>query len=336
MISPRFDPEAIPSPCLTAIEAVRRYLQLRLDQGMLVNSDTFRHLRKHLSERFCGAFGEWPIEDIKTDHLRTWVKTLTNPKTSAPMSHNTRNHHLKDLKVFFKCARVEGWIQRDPTEPMKLVKLCEENVTVIPVRDAFEVFKQNRDRRCIGRLALEAFGGLRYSTAGQVVKEDLKFDVHGIEMPSNKHKSRKRKFRQGQPENCWKWLSHSPDGCWALTLRQYAEEKKEMLVIAGVRPLVTKCDEDREKLKTLHNIWRHSFASYLLALRKNFPDVAYLMQHSKTTTTEIYEGQATERDARLYFAISPDTVMMTWEEFVDAHSEPKSGQITQPTPTDER
>lgn len=323
MFSPRFNTDAVPAASLTVLQAVQRYLSLRLDQGMIANSDTYRHLRKHLLQRFCGAFGPWPLEDVTTDHLRDWIKGLTNPKTGGPMAHNTRNHHLKDLKVFFKCARIEQWIQRDPTEPMKLVKIHEDNVTVIPVREAFEVFKRNLNARCVGRLALEAFGGLRYSTAGTITKDDLKFDCDGIEMPSNKHKSRKRKFRQGQPANCWKWLRHAPESCWQVGLSSYAQEKKEMLVLAGLRPMVVKSDADKQTIEAFRNIWRHSFASYLLARVKNFSKVAYLMQHSKTTTTEIYEGQALERDAHLYFCISPDTVMMSWEEFVAAHPMPK-------------
>ncbi|MBM3855605.1 MAG: hypothetical protein FJ399_21045, partial [Verrucomicrobia bacterium] len=68
-----------------------------------------------------------------------------------------------------------------------------------------------------------------------------------------------------------------------MSLRQYAEGKKLGRIRADV--------------ETPHIVWRHSFASYLLAKTKSLPTVGYLMQHRHTTTTEIYEGVAKEADA---------------------------------------
>jgi hypothetical protein len=113
----------------------------------------------------------------------------------------------------------------------------------------------------------------------------------------------------------WDWVKHAPEACWSLTFRQYAEEKKEMLVMSGLRPLIMKSDEDRATVKGLKNVWRHSFATYLLAKVKDFGPVAYLMQHSGTDTTQGYEGRGDEFDAFLYFSITPASVLLTWEEF---------------------
>ena len=57
-------------------------------------------------------------------------------------------------------------------------------------------------------------------------------------------------------------------------------------------------------------------ASYLLAATKSFPLVGYLMQHKHASTTEKYEGMATEADARLVFAMTPEAVAHEWEDFV--------------------
>ena len=132
-------------------------------------------------------------------------------------------------------------------------------------------------------------------------------------MPANKHKSGRTKRHQGQPPNCWEWLRHAGNECWELTFRQYREDKKEMAVLGGLRPMIPKNDADRAKAR--ENVWRHSYASYLLAKEKNFAPVAYIMQHTRSTTTEIYKGCADELDALRYFAITPASVLMTWEEF---------------------
>ena len=111
-------------------------------------------------------------------------------------------------------------------------------------------------------------------------------------MPGAIHKSRKRKFRQGQPAALWAWLEHvrvNLPKCWEMPPKEYFNEKRDAFVRASV---------------TLPHIGlRHSFASYLLAETKDLPAVSYQMQHSKTTMTEKYEGRATEADAKRYFAI---------------------------------
>lgn len=309
---------------LTIRAAVTRYLQLRICEGLDPKGDTISHLTLHLLVRFCEPFGSIPLNLIQADHLRLWEQSLKNPKTGLPMSLITRRHHVIDVKTFFKRCHAERWIDHDPSRVVRLPELDEETPNVIPVKDAFAFFKLNRNHRAIGRLALEAFGGLRYSSAGKLAKGDLDFDERGIEMPANKHKSGKRKFRQGHPNNLWEWLRHTPDACWALTLRQYAEDKKEMMAVAGLRPYQLKTEEERASARLLKNIWRHSFASYLLARTKSFDTVGYLMQHSRPSTTEVYEGMAKERDAQLYFAITPASAALSWDEFVQQHTTPQT------------
>lgn len=309
---PFADPIAGP---LIVRDAVARYLAMRVTEGLNPEADTYSHLNKHLAERLCAVIGETTLRSVKPDHLRAWFSALKNERTGRPLDVITRRHHLIAVKTFFKRCWREGWIERDPSLAVVLPAVEEKNVSVLPVQQAFEFFKANREHRAIGRIALEAFGGLRYTTAGKIVKADLKFDRRGIEMPSRKHKSSKRKFRQGQPPNCWAWLRHAPDECWSLTLRQYREEKKEMLVIARLRPLVLKTDADRARARELKNTWRHSFASYLLAQVKDFSPVAYAMQHARASTTEIYEGIADEFESLLYFGITPETVLLSWEDY---------------------
>lgn len=302
---------------LSVSEAIARYLTLRVAEGVPEDGDTYRHLTKHLAKRFCQLHGNLPLRAIRADHIRAWSASLVDERTNQPLSQLTRRHHLVSLKTFFRRCWREGWIERDPTLPIVLPQVQEEDVNVIPVADAFRFFQVNRDHRAIGRLALEAFGGLRYTTAGKLVYSDLKFERRGIEMPAAKHKSRKRRFRQGQPSNMWAWALHAPRACWDLTIRQYRDEKKEMLCMAGLRPMVLKSDADRARADELKNVWRHSFASYLLAKTKDYAPIAYLMQHARATTTEVYEGVADELCAIRYFSITPQSVLMTWNDFCD-------------------
>lgn len=296
-------------------EAVLRYLQLRICEGLDPNGDTISHLKLHLGVRFCEPFGAIPLNLIQADHLRLWEKSLKNPKTGHEMSLITRRHHMIDVKTFFKRCYLERWIDHDPARVVKLPEITEETPNVIPVKDAFTFFQRNRNERSIARVALEAFGFLRYTSAGKLAKADLDFTERGIEMPANKHKSGKRKFRQGHPSNLWEWLTAAPEATWKVTLRQYAQDKAEMLAVAGLRPYQLKTEEEREKARALKNVWRHSCISYLLAKTKSFDTVSYLAQHSRPSTTEVYEGMAREKDSILYFGITPKSVLLSWDEF---------------------
>lgn len=301
------------SPLLTS-DAVTNYVALRKAEGMKEKTDTYRHVRKHLVERLVGALGHWRLCDVTTDKLRAWGDGLRDDDGKA-LGDVTKRHHLISAKTFFGRAQREGWILRDPTEAIILPKLVEKDPNIISARDAFEFFKANRDHRAVGRIALEAFGVLRRKSAGKAQEEHLHREVRGIFMPGRDHKSAKRKFRQGQPANLWTWIEHAPAECWDLTSRQYADEKTEMHVNAKLRPMVLKSKEDRAAAERLRNVWRHSCISYLLADTGNTPAVARLAQHSRISTTEGYEGVVFAADARLYLAITPETVLLTWEQF---------------------
>lgn len=276
-------------PGLTVAQAVERYLKLRAEEKL--SAATTGHLRKHLEERFATEHGPTALRDVTPDLIRGWLRGLRNPKTDEPMSELTKRHHRKDLNTFLGRAVAEGWILRNPCESVVPPKPDEEDVTVLAIDDAVRLFRENRDQPCIGRMALEAFGGLRFASAARLRKDHLNFAEAGIEMPGQLHKSGKRKYRQGQPENLWQWLRAAPAECWEMTQVQYRHAKREAFV--------------RAKVEMPHNVLRHSFASYHLALHKNPPLTGYLMQHRNTQTTAIYEGVAAEADAKRYFAILP-------------------------------
>ena len=277
---------------MTVSKAIAEYKRLRWEvDEVKISDDTKRHIKKHVEDRFGGRFGAVRLREITPEVIRTWLKELKHGRTGEPMDALTKRHHRKDLSTFFKRAVSEGWILRNPCDSVAVPTKEQEDVTVLSVEDAKKLFAANRDEPCIGRLALEAFGGLRYSSAARIQKAHINFAAKGIAMPGKAHKSGKRKYRQGHAENLWAWLQHAPEACWTMTVRQYLQAKGEAFVRAGVA--------------NPGNVLRHSFASYHLALHKDPPRTAYLMQHTSLKMLEVYEGVAAEDDAAAYFAITP-------------------------------
>lgn len=324
---------------MTVAEAWPKYSELRKKEDEL-SDDTWRHINLHVGQRFVGALGTVRLNALSAVALRRWVEALKNPRTGEPMDPVTMGHHLKDVRIFLeRCVR-EGWMLKNPADLVKPPRATSGNDDgeeaddeaddnyrdPIPVKDAFTFFKLNVDSPVAIRTAMEAFGGVRYKTAARLKHEHFNFEERGVELPGNIHKSGRRKFRQGHPDCLWAWLELAKDAnhaVWTMTLRQYAEAKRMALTNAGLREFVATTDAHRETLRRLRNVWRRSFASYRIARTKNVPLVAYQMQHKRTATTEIYEGRATERDAVLYEAITPENVRaLTWEEFL-AKFDPK-------------
>jgi integrase len=246
------------------------------------------HLNLHL-RRLQEAFPKRTLGDLTTEALRTWLSQVKS-RSGAPIGPYARRHHLETLRILFRTAVRERWLGIDPTEAIEPPVVVLDAVSVLSVEDARKLFDANRDQPCIGRLALEAFAGLRYTSAARIAKEDIHFKERGITLPALKHKSRRRHYIEGLPDNLWSWLEIAPDACWTMTRRQYLEAKSKAFARAGVpHP---------------HNVLRHSFASYHVALHQNAAKTAVLLTHrSPAMLYQHYKGRATARDASRFFSL---------------------------------
>ena len=287
---------------LTVSEAVENYLALRKQEGG-VDPGYLSHVTLHLRTSFAGAYGHVPLSEVTKEMVREWLGNLrgrARKGNEGKLGIESRQHYYRSLNTFFARAKLEDWVVHNVCEkvmrpeptPAELEAL--DKVKLMPVADVEKLFQANRNYRVVGRLALEAFGGVRFTTAGKLTVESLNFAERGLALPGAIQKGRKRKYRQGHPPCLWAWLEHVRDNladCWTMTPKQYLLEKHDAFVRAGV---------------TLpHNGLRHSFASYLAARDQDLRTTGYLMQHKSISMTEKYEGRATTADGVRYFNILP-------------------------------
>jgi site-specific recombinase XerD len=293
------------APSMTVAKAVEKYLALRRQEGG-VDKAYLSHVKLHLEKSFAAMLGDVQLHELTADQIRQWLGSLkgrVRKGSTGALGIEARRHYYRSASTFLSRCVSEQWLERNPCDIVATPQPTEEElaaseiIKLMPVGDVEKLFRANRDQRCVGRLALEAFGGVRYTTAGLMQKEHIDFERKALAMPGHIHKSRKRKFRQGHPDCLWAWLKHAPESCWTeMTERDYYNEKREAFIRANV--------------KNPHNGLRHSFASYLLAHTKDLPRVSYLMQHAKTTMTEKYEGRASQEDAARYLAITPESTKL--------------------------
>lgn len=285
-------------------KAVHDYMALRLAEDIAEKSDTHVHMKTRLEKRFSAHFGDFTLDQITADDLRDWLESLTDPRhENAPLSKVSLRHYRKDVHTFYKRAILEGWVKENPCDAVKPPKVRVVAPVPLTPRQIFALLKANQARPVIGRLVLELFGGLRCSSAEAVKLKDIRFEERGIYI--QQHKSGAPKYREGHPDVLWAWLAVTPEKCWKMSPQYYDTAKAIAFTeFAG--------------FDNPGNSLRHSFASYYLALKKSYQPVMYLMQHSRVSTTQIYEGIAREADARLVFAMTPQAVSGTYEEFLSS------------------
>jgi site-specific recombinase XerD len=192
-------------------------LKSRADDGLA--KATLTHAKMDM-RRFVQQFGTRLLA-ITPDEIRAWLAAL-------PYAAVTKRNHYKRVSAFYTWARLEGLASANPCENVRSPARDSDDVSVLKLADAKELFRTARKLRpqVCARLALEAFAGLRYSSAARLVKADINFADRGITLPAAKLKTRKRHYIDGLPENLWKWLRAAPDEAWALTERQYLSLSK--------------------------------------------------------------------------------------------------------------
>lgn len=268
--------------------------QFNADQEQrALSGDTHSHRRLH-GKRLCAAFAGKQVASLTTDALAAWVGKSGD-------SYKTRRHHLKTAKHFLQWLVDRRKLAHNPANAVTLPdgsefdddgKPVHRDVNILSVADCKKLFDANARLPVVGRLALEAFGGLRYTSAKRLIGADINWTARGVSMPAYAHKSGKRHYVEGWPENLWKWLESAPTACWEMEPRKYQSEKLAAFIRAGV--------------ELTHNCLRHSFATYHLAANRDARLTAYLM--TKTSLQSLnndYRGRGTEAEGLAWFAIVP-------------------------------
>jgi site-specific recombinase XerD len=237
------------------------------------------------------------MDSITEAELRSWIYGMRI--NGAAVSTKTQIHHYATIaRLFDYCHKARVIAQN----PFALIPRPDdakhEDVAILSIQQAQDLFEKNKGALCVARLALEAFGGLRYTSASRIEFSDIRTESRGIVFPAPKHKLGKRFYVEGWPDNLWAWIESAPSACWQVSARQYLELKREMFEHAGLK------GEGYEG--ELRNVLRHSFASYHVAKHGDAAKTAILLTHRNPSMLySHYMGVATKADAEIYFSIAP-------------------------------
>lgn len=261
--------------------------------------------RKGKLTLFAADFGERLIGDITSADIERWLAL------HGLNEAGTYNNWLKIVRGFFEdavrrrlvaenpCARVANRrLRAKPSRILTVPQLAQLFHTAATLTDASGV----RPFFCtLRRLALEAFAGVRFSSANRLTTADINIEDRGICHPAESIKTGRRHYVSGYPDVLWEWLAIAPQED-ALTERQYLQLKSRLFDVAHVpHP---------------RNCLRHSFATYHLAVRKNPGETAMLLCHTNQAKLwNTYKGNATAAEGKRWEALTPPAVQTVAAEW---------------------
>ena len=224
-------------------------------------------------------------------HLRGYLTYLR----SQYMSVRTQSRHLSAIREFYRFLYSEGWIQENPCdyiESPKLTKSLPRYLTEKEVLDLIQV-AHSENVRLYTLLELVYASGLRVSelvglpfTAFNPDEKHLFIIGKGSKervVPLNDHATEALKnwislFRERKLKRPSKWLFPSPlSKSGHLTRGAFFKELKKLALEIGLNPE-----------KVFPHVFRHSFASHLVAHEADLRSVQKMLGHSDIATTEIY------------------------------------------------
>jgi len=279
------------APCeRTVTSAAEEYLKHAA--GRLEGAEISRGYHTHLRQKvglFTQAFGASRLDSLTGEAIEQWIDDLGYP------ANGTFNMYRKIIAGFFQHFRKEV---KNPCDEIKTRSEAVANVGILTVAETSQLFAyaQKHHRDALGRLALEAFAGLRFSSAFRLEKSDINFEDRGILLPAQKLKTGirtgRRHYIDGLPDNLWLWLKATNAACWAMESSDWMHLKSRVFTDS--------------KVPHPPNCLRHSFCTYHVAAHKDPGLTSTILCHrNQQKLWAAYNGNARQADGRAYFEIKP-------------------------------
>lgn len=269
----------------TVSEAVDKQLEsLRLDSRELtkVHQDNCRLRLK----RFNADFGDRRLRSITKDELKHWFHNLGLGAVSQ------RNFKLV-INPLFVDALAAGELDRNPLAGLKLTK--DRNAkppAVFSPSDVAKIMATAPDG-IRAALAVQFFGGIRRAEVGRLKWDSVNFLENSIKISEGIAKTASRRNVTMTPNlKAWLLPLAKVTGLVAPSRDIYANHLKEHRESIGI--------------KWKANGARHSFITYLMAVKEDANYVANQAGNSPNVIHRHYKALRSKREAEQYFAIVPD------------------------------
>ncbi len=274
-------------------EAIAAFLEAKASEG--VSKASLGHQRPILRKFQNSLSPTSNVAGVGEQEISAFLRSITDMATA------TRRSYQKTVSGFFNWLKSTRRIAESPMEGMKPPKPTRAElkpVTVLSVEDGVNLFTKNQGapfgRELLGRLALECFVGMRHETAAQITHAAFDFKARVITIPARIDKNQRPQYIEHAEENLWAWLGWSKPETWQMSKLMFRNHKSRAFIRANV--------------VHLHNVLRHSAASYHIALHGDAGKTAAMLTHSGNTAMLFSHYRGTgggKENALKWFSIKP-------------------------------
>ena len=291
---------------VTVSEVVEEFLNVKVEE---VSAKSFRDYNVQLTN-LAKAF-QCNLEEVTEKRLRKYIegKKITTKhrgkgEIGTSLSNQTRKNILLKIHAFFVWAKKENYLPPTITAAERLtnvVKARNSRVWKTSTKGAV-ILKLNEAKKLLNGVredlqpytALLLFAGLRPSEAKKLRWEHIDYDEEYIEIkPEVGAKLEHERFIPLQP-TLVEWLE--------------PHRKKSGLITFETSDIIL-TKEAVDKLKMFdawpHDVCRHSYASYRLAVIKNKNQLAEEMGNSVTVINKHYRRPIKTETGEKYFDLFP-------------------------------
>lgn len=224
--------------------------------------------------------GDVPLAEVSPLKVEEWLADLD-------VSPRTQRGYLTDARTLFNFAVRRGYLRSSPCEGVDRPALDDQPPGIHTPEQVSTILHTARrvDPEVARVLAIQYFAGIRPAEASKLC--DANVSSEWIEVPSAKAKSRQRRLVTVAP-NLREWLALPG----ALPVPNLTKRWRRVRAAAGV--------------PWSHDVTRHSFASYHLALHRSQDQTATELGHrSSYMLFRHYRALVTPQAAAEFWAIRP-------------------------------
>lgn len=276
--------------CVSALKRYRQYLMLELS----LSANTVQSYTDDVCKLLSFAHDEsLEITDITTEHLHTFVATLSDIGISA----RSEARIISGIRSFFKYLVTDGYIDNDPSELLESPKIgfrIPEVLTVAEIDAMIGSVDRTAPYGQRNRAILETLYscGLRVSELCTLKLSDLYLNEGFVKVVGKGNKQRLVPISQKAADEIVLYLQ---DRCHIDIKPGYSDflfvsyRTGKPLSRVMVFDIVKRqaAEAGVEKNISPHT-FRHSFATHLLEGGANLRAIQCMLGHEKITTTEIY------------------------------------------------
>jgi len=273
-------------PDITVAKLVDAFIAAKEGEGL---SDYYVKDIKRKLDRLAKSF-QCPIASVRAEEIAAWI-------TKQGGSMRTANNLRNSVVTLFSFGRDAGYLSREEKTQAELVKRRKERPPTIGIYspDQIAAILAATPDNLLPAVATAAFAGLRSAEIFRLAWEDIRLDRGHILVSPEKAKTASRRLVPIS-DNLRQWLAPHAARKGNVTptyahLDNFTRKFAEICSAAGVA--------------AQRNGFRHSFASYRLAVVESADKVALEMGNSPRKLFTNYRELVTVADAKSWFAVCP-------------------------------